>query len=276
MSTKNIVITAVAAALVVFGLVMTRSGTATVELTQSQINDIATEVRNRLGGVTNYDELGLGNTVIDYHTLTINRDDATSTSAWRNTTGQDVWIIDWSLATLGTASSGMRLFAGTSTINSTSSSIKWFGGGLGYTFGPGFNPFAFGTMVDGNTNCILCGFLVGTSTTATTTSARAPRDVRSMFGFNNNSGDTQASTSILAAHGSSTLPFDAGTTTPTMWRVRPLEYVMLFKRQEGSFASCEQANPDTCETSTSTNNGFDVFFTFTTIATTTVENDPYL
>jgi hypothetical protein len=269
MTTKTTVIAAaLIAAVLVGGAVMTTYRGDS--LSESQVRMITQEVVQQLGGPTTFDELQLGNVISDTHALSIRRDQATSTASWRNTTGGDVWITDWHFAVDGRASSSFRAFVGTSTLSATSTYLRGVGT---YTMGDGFNPFAFGNNAEGNVNCIMCGFLIATSTTATTTSSNSPRDIRSfadLLGVNN---DQMATNSPVAIHGSSSIPFDAGTNTPRFWRVRNLEYVQMFIRQESKYACI---SPGTnCDTATDTDRGIDTTFWFETVATTSIMNDPY-
>lgn len=226
MTNNKIVLGIVAGAVVLFGLL------AFVFPKEKIIERV-------VGGATNYDELGIGAIELDVHTGKLGS--GVNQAYWANNTGHSVFIDYATLALIGdstglrTASSTFRFFVATSTASSVSDNI-------GNAFN--MNPINYRSVMD--------GWLVATSTTATSTTniylANAGVSI-------DNYGSTTAANDNLTQSG----PVE----------IRQGEYVNIYFKQENPLYCDGLANGRFCEAATSTARGFDVLWMFKTFATTT-------
>jgi len=218
----------------------------------------------QLGGVTNFDELGLGNVDIDYHSGTL--DSGEGQDSWQNTTGKTVYV-DYAAmgliatsSSLGspTASSSFRAFMATSS----SATVTYFAFSEANN-----NPITRRSIID--------GWFIATSTTGFMASstisnvqlyAMNPMFATATNPFNINFNATPG----FALHGSSTDAGDEGFASRMMTGPIPVksgEYVNIYILNDQPLYGGGVRKVH--ESATSTARGFNLLWEIRTFATTT-------
>lgn len=206
MNFKQFGIMALIALVVALGVVIVTS--------QPSQNNVIEEA---FGDATNYDQVGIGS--LTYGTQVLQVAAGTSTAFWRNMSGETQFVLS-RIVTSGTASTSYRHYVGTTTAP----------------------VFPTGNYTVPLYSSSITGFVVATSTTATSTSSYGP------YG---------------------------GLLVSDRWiPVKTGEYVGygLFNASGVALAPLATCNGATCETSTSTNRGFNVTVILEMYATSTSPN----